>query len=77
MIVVAGIGYVLGAKAGRQRYEQIQRAAQAVAASPVTHKAVEMGRHKVSQIISPEPAMKTLQHIDAETTVYSPNNDLD
>jgi hypothetical protein len=33
-----GIGYVLGAKAGRERYEQIQRSFEQMKSSPVLEK---------------------------------------
>ena len=32
MLAAAGVGYVLGARAGRERYEQIKAGAQKVAA---------------------------------------------
>ena len=35
-----GIGYVMGAKAGRERYEQIQRSFEQMKASPVVEKAL-------------------------------------
>jgi hypothetical protein len=35
-----GIGYVLGAKAGRERYEQIQRSFEHMKSSPVVEKAL-------------------------------------
>ncbi|MGH2720997.1 MAG: hypothetical protein ACRDJO_05275 [Actinomycetota bacterium] len=35
-----GIGYVLGAKAGRERYEQIQRSFEQMKSSPVIEKAL-------------------------------------
>jgi hypothetical protein len=35
-----GIGYVLGAKAGRERYEQIQRSFEQMKSSPVVEKAL-------------------------------------
>jgi hypothetical protein len=43
LLAAAGVGYVLGARAGRQRYEQIAGAARKVADNPkvqrVAHKA--------------------------------------
>jgi hypothetical protein len=35
-----GIGYVMGAKAGRERYEQIQRGFEQMKSSPVVEKAL-------------------------------------
>lgn len=40
-----GIGYVLGAKAGRERYEEIQRGWHKVRENPTVQRAVERGTH--------------------------------
>ena len=66
-------GYVLGTKAGRARYEQISRAAKAVAASPATKKVVDAGRQKLSDSLSTEPRMEPLKPIDEQTQVYVPH----
>ena len=44
LIVGAGIGYVLGAKAGRQRYEEIRRAWSRVMGNPQVQHAAEKGK---------------------------------
>ena len=77
LVLAVGAGYVLGTKAGRQRYEQINRTAKAIASSPTTKKAIEVGRRKLAEQLNPEPKMRTLRQIDRETTVYSPGTDLD
>ncbi|GAA4408192.1 hypothetical protein [Tsukamurella soli] len=77
IVLAAGAGYVLGTKAGRRRYEQINRTARAIATSPVTKKAVEVGRRKLAEGLSPDPKMRTMREIDPQTTVYSPKTDLD
>ncbi len=77
IVLAAGAGYVLGTKAGRRRYEQINRTARAIATSPVTKKAIEVGRRRLSESLDPDPKMRTMREIDAETTVYSPKTDLD
>ena len=41
ILIAGGIGYVLGAKAGRTRYEQIRRSAQRVADNPQVQKAAK------------------------------------
>ena len=41
LLIAVGVGYVLGTKAGRSRYEQISKAAKAVAASPATKKVID------------------------------------
>ena len=43
LVLAAGAAYVLGAKAGRGRYEQIRKTASAVASSPATKKAKNKG----------------------------------
>ncbi|CAM4011582.1 MULTISPECIES: hypothetical protein [Tsukamurella] len=77
LVIAAGAGYVLGTKAGRRRYEQINRTAKAIATSPVTKKAVEVGRRKLADSLHPDPKMRTMREIDADTVVYSPKTDLD
>ena len=48
VVVGVGVGYVLGARAGRQRYEQIRDAATGLRDSPrvrrTTHRAVDVAR---------------------------------
>jgi hypothetical protein len=44
-----GIGYVLGAKAGRERYVQIQRSWEQLKTSPVVEKAVETAKNMSSR----------------------------
>jgi hypothetical protein len=44
------IGYVLGTRAGRERYEQIKRAAQRVADSPTVQEAAGLVGAKASKV---------------------------
>ena len=44
LIIGTGIGYVLGAKAGRQRYEEIRRAWGKIMGNPQVHAAAEKGK---------------------------------
>ena len=46
------IGYVLGAKAGRARYEQIAKVGRALRDSPATQALIDAGRNKVASSIS-------------------------
>jgi hypothetical protein len=48
-IVGLGVGYVLGAKAGRQRYEDIQRWWHRLTGSPVVQRAAEKTRDVASE----------------------------
>lgn len=79
---IAGLatGYVLGTKAGRARYEQLNRAAKAVAGSPVTRKAVSAGRQKVADVISTKPKLEPVRVVDKQdtedTTVLVPHDKL-
>lgn len=47
LIVGFGVGYVLGAKAGRERYEEIRRAWQDFTGNPRVQEAVERGKDLV------------------------------
>jgi hypothetical protein len=69
---MVGIGYVLGAKAGRRRYEQIAGTYRAVTESPRTKAIVDAGRRRIADRVNPDPAMVKLTAIDAQTTVLQP-----
>jgi hypothetical protein len=70
--VVLGVGYVLGTKAGRRRYEQIVGTYKAVTGNPATKAVIDAGRRKVAGKVSPDPEMVTLTEIDSQTTVLQP-----
>jgi hypothetical protein len=72
-LVVLAVGYVLGAKAGRRRYEQIVGTYRAVTGSPTAKAMIDAGRRKIANRVSPEPEMLTLTSIDDETTVLQPD----
>jgi hypothetical protein len=72
-LVVLAVGYVLGAKAGRRRYEQIVGTYRAVTGSPTAKAMIDAGRRKIANRVSPEPEMVTLTSIDDETTVLQPD----
>jgi hypothetical protein len=55
ILVAAGIGYVLGAKAGRTRYEQIRTATRRVAGNPQVRSAA---RHAQETVQHQAPAVK-------------------
>ena len=44
LFVGFGVGYVLGSKAGRERYEDIRRAWNAVSGNPTVQRAVATGK---------------------------------
>jgi hypothetical protein len=73
-LAVLGVGYVLGSKAGRRRYEQIVGTYRAVTDNPATRSMIDAGRRKLADRVSPDPdpRMVTLTEIDAETTVVEP-----
>lgn len=73
--VVLGVGYVLGAKAGRRRYEQIAGTYRAVTESPKTKAVLDAGRRRLADRVSPDPAMVRLTAIDHETSVLQPDVD--
>jgi len=45
-------GYVLGSRAGRQRYEQIRRAARSVAASPAVQRTTASLQHQAGDALT-------------------------
>ena len=74
---VLAVGYVLGAKAGRHRYEQIAGTFKAITESPRTKAVIDAGRRKVAERVSPDPNMVTLTPIDATTSVLQPETGSD
>ena len=74
-VAVLATGYVLGTKAGRERYEQIAGAARAVAGHPATKSMIDAGRRKIAQKVSPDPPVINLTEIDYTSTVLKPGTD--
>jgi hypothetical protein len=68
-VAVLGVGYVLGTKAGRRRYEQIAGTYRALTGSPVARSMIEGGRRKIANRISPDTGFVTLTEIDDQTSV--------
>jgi hypothetical protein len=71
-LVVLAVGYVLGSKAGRRRYEQIAGTYKAVTQSPAAKAVIDAGRRKIADRMSPDPALVTLTPIDSDTEVLQP-----
>jgi hypothetical protein len=67
--VVLGLGYVMGTKAGRRRYEQIVGTYRALTGNPATKSVIDAGRRKVANRVSPDARMVTLTEIDDATSV--------
>jgi hypothetical protein len=72
-VAVLGVGYVLGSKAGRRRYEQIVGTYRAVTGSPAAKSVIDAGRRKIANRVSPDPTIVELTEIDSETVVIDPN----
>ena len=72
-VAVLAVGYVLGTKAGRQRYEQRAGTYRAVTGSPATKAVIDAGRRKIADRVSPDPAMVKLTQIDPGTEVLEPD----
>lgn len=68
-VVVLGLGYVLGSKAGRRRYEQIVGTYRALTSSPVAKSVIDGGRRKVANRISPDTGFVTVAEIDDRTAI--------
>jgi hypothetical protein len=62
-VVVLALGYVLGSKAGRRRYEQLAGTYRALTSSPVAKSMIEGGRRKIANRISPDAGFVTLAEI--------------
>ena len=71
---VIAVGYVLGAKAGRRRYEQIASTYRAVTGNPATKAVLDAGRRTIAKRVSPDPQFVKITPIDAETSVFSMEN---
>ena len=69
---VLGVGYVLGTKAGRQRYEQLSGMYRTLTGSPAAKSAIEVCRRKIAERVSPDASFVTLTAIDDKTTVLEP-----
>ncbi len=74
-VAVLATGYVLGTKAGRERYEQIAGAARAVAGHPATKSVIDAGRRRIAEKVSPDPPVVNLTEIDYTSTVIEPRRD--
>jgi len=70
--VVLAVGYVMGTRAGRRRYEQIVSAYKAVTGSPAAKIVIDAGRRRIANRVSPDRAMVTLTEIDTNTSVLQP-----
>lgn len=68
VLAVLGVGYVLGTKAGRERYEQIAATARAVTQSPATKAVIDAGRRKIAEKVSPDPTFVPLNEIEIDRT---------
>jgi hypothetical protein len=71
-VVVLGVGYVLGAKAGRRRYKKIVGTYRALTSSPVAKSMIEGGRRKIANRISPDAGFVALTEIDNQTVLERP-----
>ena len=74
LMVGVAAGYVLGTRAGRARYEQISKAARAVATSPATKKVIEVGRQKLSDSLNTQPRLEPMKPLDEKTTILVPQD---
>lgn len=63
-VAVLAAGYVLGTKAGRERYEQLVETYRAVTGHPATKSVIDAGRRKIAERVSPDPTMVELTEIE-------------
>jgi hypothetical protein len=71
--VILAVGYVLGTRAGRRRYDQIVGTYKALTGSPAAKTVIDAGRRKIADRVSPDPAMVRLTEIDNRTMVLQPD----
>jgi CO/xanthine dehydrogenase Mo-binding subunit len=71
-VVVMGVGYVMGTKAGRRRYEQIIGSYHALTSSPMAKAVIDKGRRSIANRIHPDQKMVTLTELEDGTTVMRP-----
>src|SRR5258708_19475082 len=71
-LVALAVGYVLGSKAGRRRYEQIAGTYKAVTESPAAKAVIDAGRRKIADRVSPGPALVTLTPIASQPAGLEP-----
>ena len=74
-VAVLGVGYVLGSKAGRRRYEQIAGTYRTITSSPAAKSLIEGGRRKIADRISPDAGFVTVTEIDNQTSVVERQED--
>jgi hypothetical protein len=55
LVVGFGAGYYLGAKAGRQRYEQLRRLVDRIGPVGKLHAAVDLGRERIRGAVDQDP----------------------
>ena len=71
-VFVLGVGYVMGTKAGRRRYEQIVGTYHAMTSSPIAKSVIDKGRRSIANRIHPEPTMVPLAELEDGTVVLEP-----
>ena len=73
-VVVMGVGYVMGTKAGRRRYEQIVGTYHALTSSPIAKSVIDKGRRSIANRIHPDQKMVTLTELEDGTAVLRPED---
>ena len=75
-VIGAAAGYVLGTKAGRRRFEQINKGYETAVNSPVTRKAVDATRKAVANKLDPQPRMREVKDLRGDgQQVLEPDQD--
>lgn len=72
LLVGAAAGYVLGTRAGRGRYEQIQRGYRRAVNSPASKRVAAAARDRVADLLSTQRTLEPLEPLNDEGTVYGP-----
>ncbi|ADG98274.1 hypothetical protein Srot_1814 [Segniliparus rotundus DSM 44985] len=56
LLIAAGIGYVFGARAGRERYAQLVRFTKSLQSNPLVAEAIATARKQAAGALSGKPA---------------------
>jgi hypothetical protein len=78
ILIGLAIGYVLGTRAGRDRYEQIKRAAAAAWQSPPAEKLrTEVGAHVPDAVNAAMTKVGQIRHPNGDRAVMTPGRIID
>ena len=63
-VAVLAAGYVLGTKAGRERYEQLVETYRTITGHPATKSVIDASRRKIAERVSPDPKLTEIEIVE-------------